>query len=594
MIVTDDNIHDAVFRIRQDKIRAADTETFGLKYTDLPFSIIVGTRTEAFYFNLLDYATGERGLSPESIALLKPVFEDSDVIWFLHNAKFDMHKLAKYGINIHGTVWDTKTHARILKNNLLDYSLETLCKDQINKKSSAVDEYIEANGLFTRRKVPGKQKIVKDLHYNLVPFDIIYDYGIKDVNATMELGLNQMKAYEESPSLHRVRDNEVALIKAIYEMEKEGVAIDPSYVMAAWEHEEKQIQLSKAKFAAAYGIQYDDSSKNDLVEILKSEGETISFTAAGNPCLDKDHLKLMSSPAAELIKEIRHYEKRISSFYSTFMEFRDPYNVIHPNADPAGTETGRFSMSEPNLQQLSKDDKAEDGDFTVRGCFVARRGFFFAQFDYSQQEYRILADYAKETQLIDRIAKGHDVHQATADLVGITRNEAKTVNFAILYGAGAAKLALMLKISLADAKKLIRRYFAAMPAVEMFIERVKGTGASRGSIFNWFGRRYNIAKREWAYILPNHLIQGSGADVCKTAILKVHNYLKLNGLKSRIIMTVHDSIILEISADEVHIIENIKRLMENSYEPRNGVILKVDVEISSKSLSKKDLKKYAA
>ena len=595
MIVTASNILEVENYIKGFSVASADTETYGLAFTDSLFSFIIACGDRAFYFNFKDYPEeGVYGMEPSAhiIGVCNRIF--SAKTWFYHNAKFDLHKLRRHGIEVQGVLWDTKVNARILQNNLLDYSLEALTRHQTNKKSSAVDEYITEHKLFTKRAIPGKKKVEKDLHFDRVPFHIIQPYGESDALATLELGLSQMKAYESRPEQHALRDQENELLRVVFEMESYGIKIDPEFVLAAWKHEEGLIREAEGSFLAATGIPYKGIKKLQLVEILAAAGENISMSEKNNPVLDADALDGMKSPIAKLIQRIRFYEKRISSFYSTFMQLRDSGNIIHANLDQAGTETGRFSASSPNLQQLSKDDEedqSEQEEYPVRGCFVPRDGRIFIQWDYKQQEYRLMLDYANERRLIERVNAGYDVHRATAELIGVTRNEAKTTNFAILYGSGPANLAVSLGITLTEAKKLIARYYAALPLVEDFVARVRGQGRAHGFIKNTFGRRWNIAQRDWNYILPNHLIQGSGADVLKKAVVETARFLNDRRANSKIVLLVHDSMIMEFLPEELHLAPEITRILETVYADRNGVKLTTDVEWSAKSLAKKDLTK---
>ncbi len=594
MIVTRDNIHLVAETLSQHQLKAADTETFGLGFEDSLFSIIAAAGEVAYYFNFKDYEVdGVVGLDLEDPWILrhtKEMFADPFATWFFHNAKFDLHKLRAKGIEVAGKIWDTKAHERVLRNNLLNYTLAALTKGQKYQKSKEVDEYIAEHSLKSKRTVEGKKKVITDLHFDQVDFPTISAYGCLDGLSTEEKGLSQMKEYESLPNLWRVRDNELELTKVIFEMESHGIMLNIPFVLAGWEVEKRLVRESEEAFHAQTGLHLKDTKKLTLVQLLRDAGETILLSEAGNPILDSDALELMRSPIAKLIQQVRYHEKRITAFYATFMQFRDSHNVIHANLDQAGTETGRMSMSGPNLHQLSKDGDETD-IYPIRGCFMPRPGTCFVQFDYSQQEYRLLADYAKEMGLIEKIRAGYDVHRATAELVGVTRDEAKTINFAILYGAGAAKLALMLGISLMAARRLIDKYFAALPHVELFIERVKAAGRNRRYVFNWFGRICRITKSEYAYVLPNHLIQGSGADVCKVALVRIARLLREKGALSKLVLTVHDSIVLEMPPTEFYLLDEIKNIMESVYISKNGIILKTDMEWSFKSLAKAHLTK---
>ncbi len=598
MIVTTGNIAEITGLLAQNRTKTADTETFGLLVQDLLFSVIITSGSQSYYFNFKDYPEeGIVGLNikdPFILSCMITIFGNPDDTWEFHNIKFDLHKLENAGITVAGTLWCTKTHQRILKNNLMSYELGDLTRHQINKKSGAVDEFIAEKKLFTVIDIKGKQRKEKLLHFDKVPFRIIHPYGIGDTMAAGELAATQRLQYSEDRSLHRVRDNELKLVRPIYEMERTGIKIDPAFVLKAWEHEAQLIRESEESFMTLTGVEFKDTKKLGLVKILSAAGENIQYSQeTGNPVLDKAALKLMKSPVAKIVQKMRFYEKRISSFYSTFIYYRDHDNIIRPNIDPAGTESGRFSMSRPNLQQLSKDKDHADNqqDYAIRKCFVPRAEKCFVQLDYSQVEYKIMLDYANEKQMLRMVGNGYDIHTATAELVGVTRDEAKTLNFRILYGSGPQGVADSLGISLSDGQKLIYKYFSALPMVEDLIARVRGAGKNKGSVFNWLGRRCSIADRSWNYILPNHLIQSSGADVMKVAIVRVWEFLKAQNAESKMVLTVHDSVVLEMPASEFCLLPAIKNILETAYEPRNNVVLSTTIEHSWVSLSAADLVK---
>jgi len=186
---------------------------------------------------------------------------------------------------------------------------------------------------------------------------------------------------------------------------------------------------------------------------------------------------------------------------------------------------------------------------------------------------------------------GADVHQATADLVGITRKLAKTLNFAVLYGSGADKMAAMLGISVSEARRLKAHYFANLPYVERFIFQVRNVGRSRGYVRNWYGRHCHIARPDWAYILPNHLIQGGCADVVKIAMNRCDDFLLEKKARSRMILQVHDEILFEVHKNEIDLVPELQKIMEDVYPGRNGMRLEGSVEWSAKSWSAKDKRK---
>lgn len=593
MLVQLSDIPKIVKELSGVRIKVCDTETYGLKYTDSAFSFSVGYGDRYWYFNFKDYPeVNVRGLDINScIEDLREIFSYKHDTWIFHNAKFDLHKLDRLGISVAGSIYCTKQKQRIIQNNLLDYSLRALSQDG-DKKSDEVEKYISDNNLITKLHIPGKQKELSIKHFDKVPLYLIKKYAIQDTIATLSLYNRQQQSFASDKSLDKVNEIDTDLTKHIFNMEKTGIKLDVDYVNTAWAYEENLINELKGSFLSKTDMVYDEATKKDFIRMLEQAGEKIEYSDKNNPVLDKEALDKMSSPLADIIKRIRFHEKRISSFYSTFIYYKDENDIIHPHIDIGGTETGRFSMSSPNLQQLSKKDSVEKEDtahYSVRGCFVPRDGKLFVNIDYSQQEYCLMADYAGEQYLINAINSGHDVHQATSELLGISRSNAKSVNFGVLYGCSVSVLADMLKVGVSRAAAIRDNYFYTLRKVERFIKIVKERGASRKFVFNWIGRKMHISDRNFAYILPNHLIQGSGADVMKVAICRVGNYIRNNKLNMKMVLTVHDSLVLETDISEVSHVRNIQDIMESVYISNNGIKLRTDVEYSFKSLAQKDM-----
>jgi len=205
-----------------------------------------------------------------------------------------------------------------------------------------------------------------------------------------------------------------------------------------------------------------------------------------------------------------------------------------------------------------------------------------------------MLDYAGEYKLIQEVNAGADVHQAMADMIGITRHQAKTLNFAILYGAGIDKIAGMLGITTREAYNLRNLYFGKLPRVQSFKERVIKTGEQRMFIFNCFGRRLRIAQRDWAYILPNHIIQGGCADVVKISMNAIDDRKYYETHDTHMLLQVHDELIFELPEHNLELLTDIQGIMEATYKPQNGMILATDASWSPVSMAKRDLQKLAA
>lgn len=212
----------------------------------------------------------------------------------------------------------------------------------------------------------------------------------------------------------------------------------------------------------------------------------------------------------------------------------------------------------------------------------------YVSIDYQAQEYRLTADYAGERNLISQINEGVDVHSATAKMMGVDRYSAKVLNFALLYGAAAPKIATMLKVSVDKATELKNLYFSKLGKVSNFIRAIKSTIDSRGYIFNFAGRVLHFPVIEWdqdgvkkrgnfAYKGPNYIIQSSGSEIMRRALIEVHEFLR--PYKSKIILSVHDELLCEMTEDELYLIPRIRELMVGVYTPKNGLPMSTSVAI---------------
>jgi DNA polymerase-1 len=587
MQVKRSNLHEAVRRLKEAGADGLDTETFGLRFQDRLFSIIVADGTDSYFFNYLWYEglDDEFILPRESIAQLKPIFENTASTFYISNAKFDLSMLRKEGIEVYGRVFCTNALGRVLQNNHFDgYSLERSAARIGLKKDDGVEEFIKANRLFTKEKIPGKKLEFKNKKFDKVPYDIMSKYAEMDARLHYQVGtylegkLNEVSSVG-APPLTRVADNEIALTRVCFEAEWAGIRVSPSYIQGAIEYENTLLVRAKEEFRGHAGAEFTDSNKF-LATVFEANKLDFPKTEKGNPSFTDDVLEDIAHPLAKAIRTIRHHEKRIGTYYSSFLFHKDDNDFIHPNIRQGGTESGRFSYSDPNLQNIPKEDSDEDKvkPYVVRGSFIPRDGFCFVSIDFAQQEFRLMLDYAGETELIREIMNGADVHQATADLLGISRKVAKTINFGLLYGMGTEKLSRALDISLDEARGYRDLYFARLPKVKNFISQVSSRGKARGFVWNWCGRRCYLENKEFAYVLPNHLIQGGSADVIKFAMVKIANFLQ--GKQSKMVLNVHDELLFEVWENELEIVPILKNIMEEVYVPKNGLYLTCTVEHS--------------
>ena len=358
--------------------------------------------------------------------------------------------------------------------------------------------------------------------------------------------------------------------------------------MEALAYEEQRCRRAESDFERYTGIPFKDSNRT-FAEVFTNLGIAFGTTAKGNPTFTDDVLRTVEHPVSAIIQLHRTAHKRLNTYYKSYLYWADEGGVIHPGMRQAGTTTGRFSFRDPNLQNIPKE-KDDDGndtiEYPVRRAFVPRENYCFVAIDYNQMEFRLMLDYARQEDLIEKIMGGYDPHTATAELVGIPRRPAKVLNFGLLYGMGVKMLALTLGVSEEEARNFRDKYFSQLPKVKKFLRACSDRAAAAGRCYDWYGRKFDFPESKWAYKAPNAVIQGGCASVVKKAMVDLHALLHTT--KSRMVLQVHDEILFEVHKDELDLVKKIKDIMEAVY-PFKRMPLTCSVEHSWKSYQ--DLKK---
>lgn len=571
MRVTLENIDEVLAQLGREPVLAFDCETTGLELTDYPFALVVTSPKDTYYFDT-------RIVEWRSHPGVQELFAQ-DKAWVAQNFKFDARMLKSSSIGIGGIWADIAVAARIVDNQHQSYSLENQAKRRGEELKIDIKPALEEHGCYEQR-VTKLGETIKHPRYDWVPIDLMEPYACQDGKLTLDLYNYYLSLMDEQD--RAVFEQECAVTKVCFKMEQTGIFIDRKYTQEAYDFENAKCIALKEQFRAQTGLEYVNSAKH-LCPIFEKLGERIAYTTKGELSLTDDVLSTYTTPLAKLVQEIRFFDKRVSTYYGSYLN-KAHLDKIHPTMWQAGTRTGRFSYSDPNLQNIPKED---DGKYHVRRCFVPSTGNAFVSFDYAQMEYRLCAAYAGETAVVRQVMGGADFHQVTADAVGVDRSTAKTLNFATLYGAGLQKIADMLGISKDAAKRLKTKFFLGMPKVEEFIRNVIATGKSRGYVINWLGRKLR-SDYEFCFALPNHLIQGGGADIVKAAMVRIDVELP----DASMVLQVHDQLVFDMHPSQFVHIPRIKEIMESIWE-KNGMRLAVDVEHSFVSFDSEDMIKGA-
>jgi len=599
IIVTRTNFVAVLSDLGRHNCLAIDTETTGLRPHggDRLFSIIISSAVGDYYFNFQPAGKEHADawlLKEHKLALQAQLFDTPERLWIAANAKYDMHMLANDGLELAGTVFCTQAQGRVLRNDLFQYGLDGLCKRWLKEeKSDLAKVYCEQNHLWTEFSVEGRKKPIRKYHFQRIPLPVIAEYGCQDGNQTLRLGIfiNEGIAKRDStresfaPALRPVSDNEAKLTKVLFKMERRGVLLDRPYVDAAYEHETKEYRTALVRYKELAGKDYVDSGSS-LGAAFVAIGITPPKTDAGNWSITDDWLDTQTHELARTIQRFRKCYKKANTYYSNFRQLVGADGRIHPDFRQGGTATGRLSCSDPNLQNLEKEPDPSD-KFVVRKSFIAPPDFCFFMPDYEQMEYRMMLDYAGEKSVIDQVLAGVDVHEATAAVMGVTRQAAKTINFMLLYGGGIAKLAATLRISESEARKLYYHYFGKLPKVGKLIDKIRETAKHRHYTFNWYGRRYEWPRPEHCHTQPpNYLIQGGCADAMKIAMVRIDERLAEKKARSGLVLTVHDELPTELHKNELELGPEIVKIMESVY-PHKYLPLTASAEFSWGSLADK-------
>jgi len=599
VLITDEILEDAIAEISMEPTRrfGFDTETYGVHHDSKLFAIQISTATTTYYFNYHDYMDGTPILDRKSIVKLQPLFEDVRNLWYISNAKFDLRRISIEGIAITGSIHCTVMCERFINNQYLQHGLAAALKRRGHAKDDAVEKYIKEHKLWAWRQEIGKKTRTKDKFYWKVPFNIMFKYGCIDAREVRFLGEDQRKELKGESYY----ENDLKLEKVCFGLEETGIKVRQNYAHGGMEYEQGKQEECSRELELLSGVPYRSgpnwlSAAFDRYDVAYQRNPKTN-----NPVFDKTALAKIEHPIAKQIIQYRRHEKYSGTYYATYA-----YNeVIHAQIKMHGTDTGRFSYAEPNLQNVPKEEKLDlSVPYQVRGCFEPREDFVFVMVDFDQQEFRLLLDYAGEHDLIKRINDdGEDVHQATADMVGVSRTEAKTLNFGLLYGMGEGKLAVALGLPTyterhkktgelitksREARAIKDQYFARLPNVQRLIREIINTAEKRKYIKTWVGRKLHFPRKEMCYKAPNHLIQGGCGDIARHAMVSLqHNVL--DGLKSRMLIQVHDEILFEVHKSELGIVDALVYEMENTYIPYNNMRMTCGVEHSWVSWGKRDV-----
>jgi DNA polymerase-1 len=588
-IVSEEALNQWLAKLSAASLISFDTETDSLDYMQarivgLSFAVTPG---EAAYVPLgHDYTGAPEQLDRNTVlAAFKPLLEDPLKPKLGHHLKYDTHVLANYGIALQGQRFDSMLESYVLNSVAARHDMDSVAEKYLGIKTIHYED------------VAGKG--AKQITFNQVDVDRAAEYSAEDADVTLQLHGALWPQIEATPTLRSVYETiEQPLVPVLYRMERAGVLVDRELLKTqSSELAARMLELQAQAHAEAGGAFNVDSPKQ-LQEILfvKMGIPVVRKTPTGQPSTAEDVLEELAATHSlpKLILEYRGVAKLKSTYTDKLPEQINPVTGrIHTSYHQAVAATGRLSSMDPNLQNIPI--RTQEGR-RIRQAFVAPPGYSLVAADYSQIELRIMAHLSGDASLLQAFADDRDVHQATAAEVFSTplgsvsadqRRSAKAINFGLMYGMSAFGLARQLGISRGDAQKYMDLYFERYPGVKRYMEETRRQARETGFVETVFGRRLylpeiqsrNQALRQYAERSAiNAPMQGTAADIIKRAMIAVDAWLQSSSLPARLIMQVHDELVLEAADGAVEdIVAELRGHMARA--AALAVPLKVDVGV---------------
>ena len=493
----------------------------------------------------------------EVLAVLKPWLENDAPQKVGQNIKYDMHVLANHGITLRGVVDDTMLESYVLEAHRT-HGMDALAGRHLNRTT------------ITYEEVAGKG--AKAIGFDQVALDVATPYAAEDADVTLQLHRTLWPAIEASERLrHIYRNIEMPTLQVLYDMERHGVLLDRDRLRAQSQQLAEQLMELERQAHELAGQPFNLGSPKQLGEILfeRLGLPVVKKTPAGKPSTDESVLEKLALdyPLPKVLLQWRGLAKLKSTYTDKLPEMADPQTGrVHTTYSQAVAITGRLASSDPNLQNIPV--RTPEGR-RIREAFIAPPGHQMMSADYSQIELRIMAHISQDAGLLKAFADGEDVHRATAsEVFGVPiaevnseqRRYAKVINFGLIYGMSAFGLAANLGIERGAAQAYIDRYFARYPGVAAYMERTRAQAREQGYVETVFGRRLwlpeigssNMGRRQMAERAAiNAPMQGTAADLIKLAMIDVHAWLRRENLGARLVMQVHDELVLEVPDAEV-------------------------------------------
>ncbi len=548
-------------KLHQAELVSLDTETTSLdalqaKLVGISFAV---SAHEAAYLPLNHHYAGAPSQLAEAevLARLKPWLEDPAKAKVGQNLKYDKHVFANHGIALRGIVHDTLLQSYVLESHK-PHDMDSLALRHLGVKTIAYEE------------VAGKG--AKQIGFDQVTVERATEYAAEDADVTLQLHQALFPQVERDGKLAYVyRQIEMPVLEVLFTMERNGVLLDTALLDAqSRELGQKMLELEQQAFQAA-GQPFNLNSPKQIQEILfdRLALPVVKKTPGGAPSTDEEVLQQLALdyPLPKILLDYRGLAKLKSTYTDKLPRMVDSRTGrVHTSFSQAVAVTGRLSSSDPNLQNIPV--RTPEGR-RIREAFIAAPDHVVVSADYSQIELRIMAHLSQDAGLLKAFAEGLDVHRATAaEIFGVApaevsseqRRYAKVINFGLIYGMSVFGLAGQLGVERGAAQTYMDRYFARYPGVADYMQRTREQARQQGYVETVFGRRLwlpeikssNGARRQGAERAAiNAPMQGTAADLVKLAMVAVQDWLEVEKLASRLVLQVHDELVLEVPQAEV-------------------------------------------
>ena len=544
------------------KILSFDTETTSTNAIDAE---LVGLSFAVEEFKAVYVAVpAEREAAQRMVDIFRPLYEDEHIMKVGQNVKYDYEVLRRYGIEVRGPMFDTMLAHYIVQPELhhnMDYMAETL----LGYQTIHIDQLIGPRGKG--------QRSMRDLE----PQEV-YEYAAEDADVTLRLKNVLEQKLKEVDGERLFYDIEMPLVPVLAEMELTGVCLDTAALAETGKNFNRRLAEYEQKIYAEAGETFNISSPKQVGDILFGKMKIVDKpkkTKTGQYVTSEEVLTQLRSraPIVDDILSYRGLKKLLGTYVEALPRLINPRTGhIHTCFNQAITATGRLSSSDPNLQNIPiRDDDGKE----IRKSFVPEPGCLFFSADYSQIELRIMAHLSQDEHMLDAFRSGIDIHAATAakiwhvpveEVTPEQRKKAKQANFGIIYGISTYGLAQRMNISNSEARQLIDDYFATFPRVKAYMDEAIATCREKGYAETIYHRRRylpDIASRNATVRgfaernAINAPIQGSEADIIKVAMIHIFKRFATEGLRSRMILQVHDELNFSVYPEEREQVERI-------------------------------------